>query len=308
VNVSCYVGAGVGLVAGPGERMESPKDEKRSGLLGNPLSRRSTLRLGAVAAGTLIAGGWSSLFVATLASAATVAYRFPFPIEWYDELDPFGNTLPPWRSPTSPHRGADFNGGTAGVRGTPIRSAGAGVVAFSGWYDGLGWMVSLRHADGFFSGYCHMNERPSVRVGDPVVLGGIVGRVGGTATSTFSYAPHLHLTMATDVFGTQGGASRFDPIAFISARTQTSLTQNEETDTMFMIFAYDPGVNPSQRWALVGPGFWFTTASISLSNSLTSRFGGVPPANVTWADWDRAFNAAVASGFVPALGQTARTV
>ncbi|GGR18154.1 M23 family metallopeptidase [Agromyces mediolanus] len=150
-----------------------------------------------------------------------VRYQYPFPIEWYDASDPFGNTSPPWRSPENPHRGADFNGGASGTAGTPVPAIAGGVVVYSDWYDGLGNVVTIHHPDGAFSGYCHLTDR-SVSVGQEIARGVIVGTVGGTRTATQHYAPHLHLTMGSDSAGTRGGAARFDPIPYIAARLDAS--------------------------------------------------------------------------------------
>ncbi|MGG7509039.1 M23 family metallopeptidase [Plantibacter sp. YIM 135249] len=167
-------------------------------------------------------------------------YQFPFPIEWYDTDDKFGNTSPPWRTPSSPHRGSDFNGGSSGQSKTPIPAIAAGRVVFSGWYPGLGYMVTLSHADGAFSGYCHQWTASPLTVGENVPRGGIVGGIGGTADGTFEYAPHLHLTMGWDIAGTQGGASRFDPIPFIQARLNgddpgTTNPLQEEDDMYILV-------------------------------------------------------------------------
>lgn len=191
--------------------------------------RRSLLKMSALSAGAA-AVGVGVLFAPTAAHAMSLRYQYPFPIEWYDASDPFGNISPPWRSPTSPHRGADFNGRAAGVAGTPIPAVADGVVVYNGWFDGLGHMVSLRHPDGYYSGYCHMVAPSMLRNGDAVRRDGIVGGVGGTATASMSYSPHLHLTMAADVVGTRGGASRFDPIPFIGARLNVAPSAADEED------------------------------------------------------------------------------
>jgi murein DD-endopeptidase MepM/ murein hydrolase activator NlpD len=54
---------------------------------------------------------------------------------------------------------------------------------------GCGWMVEIVHAGGVMTRYCHMVEHPAVRVGQRVVAGQQIGRVG---TSGNSSGPHLH--------------------------------------------------------------------------------------------------------------------
>jgi len=155
-------------------------------------------------------------------------YQHPFPkVPHYDDDDPFGNTSPPYRSPKSPHRGADYNKGIAEIPGTAIPAIADGVVVFSGTAPGLGNMVTLQHSDGMFSGYCHQNVPSPLTYGQTVTRGSRVGGIGGTNGTSQPYNPHLHLTMGSDIAGTQGGASRFDPIPYIDAR----LT-GDEGDTM----------------------------------------------------------------------------
>jgi len=83
------------------------------------------------------------------------------------------------------HRGIDL----AMPHGTKIRSAGAGVVNFSGWYGGGGWMAGVDHGGGFVTRYKHMMQRPSVTLGQPVAPGALLGFEGSTGDST---GPHLH--------------------------------------------------------------------------------------------------------------------
>ena len=161
-------------------------------------------------------------------------YQHPFPkVPHYDDDDPFGNTSPPWRSPSSPHRGADYNKGIAEVEGTPIPAIADGVVVFSGTAPGLGYMVTLQHPDGVFSGYCHQYAQSPLVEGQPVSRGQSVGGIGGTNGTSDPYAFHLHLTMGTDIAGTKGGSNRFDPIPYIDAHLDgddTTPPQKEEDD------------------------------------------------------------------------------
>lgn len=160
-------------------------------------------------------------------------YQHPFPkVPHYDEDDPFGNTSPPWRSPQSPHRGADYNKGIAEITGTPIPAVADGVVVFRGPAPGLGNMVTLEHSDGAFSGYCHQDVPSPLTLGQKVTRGSSVGGIGGTNGTSDPYAPHLHLTMGRDIAGTQGGASRFDPIPYIDARLDVDDTTPQKEDDM----------------------------------------------------------------------------
>lgn len=80
----------------------------------------------------------------------------------------------------------------------------------------------------------------------------------------------------------------------------------KETDMLTMIMANDAKADPKVRYALTGPGYWRVIVGAAAANSTATRFGNA--ANVSWSDWDAAYAAAVSSGFVPASGQTSRTI
>lgn len=82
------------------------------------------------------------------------------------------------------HSGVDFKGRT----GEPIRSTASGTVTFSGYKGGYGYVVMVRHADGFETRYAHLSKT-RVRKGQRVEVGHTVGLLGSTGRST---GPHLH--------------------------------------------------------------------------------------------------------------------
>ncbi len=107
-------------------------------------------------------------------------------------------TNPPLRPGTyriSDHFGAARSyGGHAGIdlaaqRGTPIFAAGPGVVTQAGWVRGYGYMVTIRHPNGYETRYAHMREQPSVQKGQQVGGGTFLGPVNSTGIST---GDHLH--------------------------------------------------------------------------------------------------------------------
>lgn len=72
--------------------------------------------------------------------------------------------------------------------GREIVAAAPGTVTKSGWGTGYGYMVILKHADGFETLYAH-NSKLMVKVGDSVKAGQVVALSGNTGRTT---GPHLH--------------------------------------------------------------------------------------------------------------------
>jgi len=129
-----------------------------------------------------------------------------------------GNVGSGFRTRSRPgHNGVDIIAG----RGRPIHAAAAGLVITSVCNSsggcahdgspavkGCGWYVDIRHAAGFSTRYCHMNEKPLVSVGDTVNAGTQLGVVGSTGNSS---GPHLH-------FEVRINGEPIDPIPFMTAR------------------------------------------------------------------------------------------
>jgi murein DD-endopeptidase MepM/ murein hydrolase activator NlpD len=88
------------------------------------------------------------------------------------------------------HTGIDL----AAPKGTPIYSAGAGVVVFAGWKNGYGNVVELDHGFGYHTLYGH-SSKLLVKVGDTVGRGSVIALVGSTGNST---GCHLHYETIID--------------------------------------------------------------------------------------------------------------
>ena len=71
--------------------------------------------------------------------------------------------------------------------GTPVVSAREGRVIWAGWYGGYGMLVRVDHGSGLITAYSHLSKI-SVKVGQILHPGDLVGRVGSTG---FSTGPHL---------------------------------------------------------------------------------------------------------------------
>ncbi len=89
------------------------------------------------------------------------------------------------------HQTWRFHSGTdlAAPMGTPVLATQAGRVAVADFLGGYGLTVILRHGDGNLeSRYAHLSQI-TVRSGEVVQQGEVIGLVGSTGTST---GPHLH--------------------------------------------------------------------------------------------------------------------
>ena len=82
------------------------------------------------------------------------------------------------------HSGIDISASS----GTPIRATADGVVSYSGWTLHSGYVVILEHGFNFLTVYAH-NNKNTVRVGQKMKRGDLLGYVGSTGQST---GPHVH--------------------------------------------------------------------------------------------------------------------
>jgi hypothetical protein len=132
---------------------------------------------------------WAGLRVDGIAGPATLSSlrRRRIPVSPLHLLRPLDAPL---ADPFGP-RGDRFHSGVdlPAARGTAVRAAGGGRVAFAGYNaGGYGYLVVLQHALGVTSWYAHLS-RIAVRPRERLRAGGLVGRVGATGHAT---GPHLH--------------------------------------------------------------------------------------------------------------------
>lgn len=102
----------------------------------------------------------------------------------------------------NPHSGLDF----AVPAGTPIKAPAAGTVTLVGDYFFNGKTVFVDHGQGLISMFCHLSST-SVKVGDHLARGQVLGKVGATGRAT---GPHLHWNVSLN-------DARVDPSIFIGA-------------------------------------------------------------------------------------------
>ena len=112
-----------------------------------------------------------------------------------------------------PHHGIDY----AAPSGTPVEAAGGGHVAFSGWKNGYGNFIEIKHSNGYVTGYGHLSRiLPGARAGAKITQGQVIGLVGSTGIST---GPHLHYEI-------RAGGKLINPLG-IKSEPNHSITKKE---------------------------------------------------------------------------------
>lgn len=108
------------------------------------------------------------------------------------EVLAYDETMGDWRT----HNGIDI----AAEVGMTVCAVSSGTVTDVYEDDLMGTTVIIDHGDGLYSTYANLAAEPAVAVGDDVMTGDPIGRVGHTALAESSSAPHLHLEMSEDSF------------------------------------------------------------------------------------------------------------
>ncbi|AJD05231.1 peptidoglycan DD-metalloendopeptidase family protein [Campylobacter lari] len=83
------------------------------------------------------------------------------------------------------HLGIDY----AAPTGTPVKSAGDGIISFVGTKGGYGKVVQVKHVSGYMTLYAHLSRFAKIKRGQKVKQGQVIAYVGSTGMST---GPHLH--------------------------------------------------------------------------------------------------------------------
>ena len=96
----------------------------------------------------------------------------------------FGYRIHPITNKKQFHKGIDI----ANSLDTDVKTAGSGIVTFSGWNGGYGNVIKISHGYGYQTVYAH-NNKLLVKVGDKVEKGDIISKLGSTGRST---GPHVH--------------------------------------------------------------------------------------------------------------------
>ena len=104
-----------------------------------------------------------------------------------------------------------WNGiGIAASPGTPVRAVEAGSVVLASPFEGYGPSVIVNHGGGFYSLYLFLDQL-SVREGERVTRGQVVGTVGGQDTPQ---GPHLEFQLRTP------GGQAVDPLPWLRAQAR----------------------------------------------------------------------------------------
>lgn len=96
-------------------------------------------------------------------------------------------TMGDWRT----HSGLDL----AASVGTEVKSTAAGTVSAVYKDDLLGTTVVIDHGSGLTSIYSNLAAVPTVKAGDTVYTGTVIGTVGNTAPAESALNPHLHFAL-----------------------------------------------------------------------------------------------------------------
>ncbi len=102
----------------------------------------------------------------------------------------FGYRTDPFTGHGAFHAGVDF----AGPPGSRVIAVGPGVVSYSGWKQGYGYVVEVTHPTGYVTRYGH-NSRNLVRVGQSVQKNDAIAVIGSTGRST---GTHVHFEVLRD--------------------------------------------------------------------------------------------------------------
>lgn len=99
-------------------------------------------------------------------------------------------TMKDWRT----HDGVDV----LADKGTVVRAASDGTVESITQDDLYGTTVTIDHGNGLKSTYSNLADKPTVKQGDSVGAGDVIGSVGDTALCEVGQGSHVHIAMSKD--------------------------------------------------------------------------------------------------------------
>lgn len=113
----------------------------------------------------------------------------------------FGRRVDPFTGRLANHKGVDF----AGAEGDPVIAVASGIVVNAEYSRTFGHLIEVNHGNGYMTRYAH-NASLEVAVGDLVLKGDVIARMGSTGRST---GPHVHFEVLRD-------GEQLDPMTFIA--------------------------------------------------------------------------------------------
>ena len=102
----------------------------------------------------------------------------------------YDRTMRDWRT----HDGLDI----AAELGAQVKSTSDGIVDAVLEDERYGTTVVISHGGGLVSSYANLAATPTVKAGDSVTVGQVIGAVGDTALCESGEVTHLHFSMALD--------------------------------------------------------------------------------------------------------------
>ncbi|MGH6889486.1 MAG: M23 family metallopeptidase [Rhizomicrobium sp.] len=162
---------------------------KRESRVGGPLVPLGDVRMDGISDAAFVSAYTDATAreaqLAALKSALThVPLAMPVHASQFMFSSGFGPRVDPFSGRVAFHAGVDL----AGPWGSSVYATASGVVVWAGTRGGYGNMVEIDHGYGFRTRYGHLSAI-SVRPGDNVQAGTLIGKVGSSGRST---GPHLH--------------------------------------------------------------------------------------------------------------------
>lgn len=116
------------------------------------------------------------------------------------EVLAYDETMEDWRV----HEGLDV----AAELGTAVKVVNAGTVSAVYTDDLMGTVVTVDHGGGLTSLYANLSAQPTVKAGDKLDTGAVIGAVGDTAIAETNKPAHLHFEMSKD-------GENVDPVTYL---------------------------------------------------------------------------------------------